>query len=52
MAYFAVGSVVICKFSSAPPIFDGLNMIFQRPEENTLIYEIIRIADNLSLAYI
>ena len=27
-------------------------MIFQRPEENTLIYEIIRIADNLSLAYI
>lgn len=42
----------ICKFSSAPPIFDGLNMIFQRPEKNTLIYEIIRIADNLSLAYI
>ena len=42
----------VCKYSSAPPIFDGLNVIFQKPEENTLMYEIIRIAENLSLAYI
>lgn len=42
----------ICKYSSAPPIFDALNIIFQRPEENTLMYELIRIAENVSLAYI
>lgn len=42
----------ICKYSSAPPIFDALNIIFQRPEENTFMYELIRIAENVSLAYI
>lgn len=42
----------ICKYSSAPPIFDALNVLFQKPEENTFMYEVIRIAENLSLAYI
>lgn len=42
----------VCKYSSAPPILDELNVIFQKPKENTLMYEIIRIAENLSLAYI
>lgn len=42
----------ISKFSSAPPIFDVLDVILQRPVENTLMYEIIRIAENISLAYI
>ncbi len=47
-----VSMFFVCKYSSAPPIFDALNIIFRRPEENTLMYEIIRIAENLSLAYI
>ena len=42
----------ICKYSSAPPMFEALNVLFQKPEENTFMYEVIRIAENLSLAYI
>lgn len=50
--FLIVSLFFICKYSSAPPIFDALNVIFQKPEENTIIYEVIRIAENLSLAYI
>lgn len=42
----------ICKFSSAPPLFDALNMFFLKPEENTFWHELFRILENLSLAYI
>lgn len=44
--------LIICKFSDAPPIFDCLALLFQRPNEGTPEYEILRIAENLSLAYI
>ena len=47
-----VSLLVICKFSDAPPIFDCLAFLFQRPNEGTAEYEILRIAENLSLAYI
>ena len=47
-----VSLLVICKFSDAPLIFDCLAFLFQRPNERTAEYEILRIAENLSLAYI
>lgn len=47
-----VSLLVICKFSDAPPIFDCLAFLLQRPNEGTAEYEILRIAENLSLAYI
>ena len=47
-----VSLLVICKFSDAPPIFFFFSFLFQRPNEGTAEYEILRIAENLSLAYI
>lgn len=42
---------LICKFSSAPLLF-GWMTIFLRPQEETVDFEIFRIMENLSLAYI
>lgn len=42
----------ICKFSEAPPIFDFLGVFFLRPNEATWQFELFRILDNLSMAYI
>lgn len=42
---------LICKFSSAPLLF-GWMTFFLRPQEETVVFEVFRIMENLSLAYI
>lgn len=42
---------LICKFSSAPLLFEWMTF-FLRPQEETVAFEIFRIMENLSLAYI
>lgn len=42
---------VIVKFSGAPLIFEFWGWVFLRPKDNTLQYEILRVFENLSLAY-
>lgn len=49
---FIISLLFICKFSDAPPVFSCLAFLLQRPSEGTTQYEILRIAENLSLAYI
>lgn len=44
--------LVIIKFSTAPVCADILLPVLQCPEENSYQYEIYRILENLSLAYI
>ncbi len=46
-----ISTFIICKFSTSPTIFPLLSHILQRPPENTLSFEILRVAENLSLAY-
>ena len=42
----------ICKFSSAPQIFDALGFLLEKPSDGTFQYEVFRILENLSLAYL
>ncbi len=52
IVFLCIAIFFICKFSSAPPLFDELYAFFSRPQEDTIQYELLRIAENLSLAYI
>jgi len=42
---------LICKFSSAPLLFKWM-VFFLRPQEETMAFELFRIMESLSLAYI
>lgn len=42
---------LICKFSSAPLLFERMTF-FLRPQEETMSFELFRIMESLSLAYI
>ena len=42
---------LICKFSSAPLLFKWM-AFFLRPQEETMGFELFRIMESLSLAYI
>lgn len=47
-----LAAFIICKFSTAPILCPSLSFLFARPAENTISYELLRITENLSLAYI
>lgn len=47
-----ISILIICKFSEAPPVFDIIADLFQRPLENTYFYEILRVTENFCMAYI
>mgnify|MGYP000025340532 CR=1 FL=1 len=42
----------ICKFSSAPQFFYALGFLLEKPSDGTFQYEVFRILENLSLAYL
>ena len=46
-----ISVILICKFSSAPLLFRWMTF-FLRPQEGTVAFEVFRIMENLSLAYI
>ncbi|GFI68739.1 hypothetical protein IMSAG249_00557 [Lachnospiraceae bacterium] len=46
-----ISVILICKFSSAPLLFRWMTF-FLRPQEETVAFEVFRIMENLSLAYI
>ena len=48
----AVSIIIICKFSNAPVCCEALADVFLRPVDGTVEYEIFRVLENLSLAYL
>lgn len=47
-----VSIIIICKFSNAPVCCEALADVFLRPTDGTVEYEIFRVLENLSLAYL
>lgn len=47
-----VSIIIICKFSNAPVCCEALANVFLRPADGTVEYEVFRVLENLSLAYL
>lgn len=52
MVLIFISLFFICKFSSAPQIFYALGFLLEKPSDGTFQYEVFRILENLSLAYL